>query len=919
MEEQKKGGLLDANIGFDKSAVWRKLYNFQQDGVKGAINKILKYNGCILADSVGLGKTFEALAVIKYFELKNYSVLVICPKKLKENWSIYTQADDRNILAEDRFNYKILCHTDLGRTSGKSGDINLATISWSNFDLIVIDESHNFRGNPMAKIKEDGSTKMNRSKWLMEKIIKSGAKTKVLLLSATPVNNTLRDLRNQIHLITEGENTLKLDDMLIPDLSQTLKNAQTQFTIWAKGAKKERTVSSLLEKLDTSFFKLLDGMTIARSRNHIKKFYNLSEIGKFPNREKPISVYPVIDVKNMFPSYDRLNTQILEFKLTIYNPSEYVFEHKKNDYNIKTKEQLEEIKKERAAAKANKKSKNKATKAEEKDSNTDFDQGTREHFLIGMMKVNYLKRLESSIKSFKISMERTIDKINKLEDKINKFKKTKIGTIENDDIEPTDDTENDDENDNEPSFSDFEVGKKLKFKLEDIDIERWLTDLDNDRETLISLFNNAHAVTPERDAKLKKLLELIKDKVQNPKNEDNKKVIIFTAYSDTATHLYDNINAWATKTLGLHTAMVAGSETKTTYGKSDFSDILTNFSPLAKNRASIPSMKQDEEIDILIATDCISEGQNLQDCDYLINYDIHWNPVRVIQRFGRIDRLGSKNNTIHLVNFWPTQDLDKYINLKDRVESRMALVDITATGEDNILNTEELEDLITDDLKYRNEQLKRLQNEVLDIEDVSDGISLTDFSLDDFRIDLSNYFNENREKLSNSPLGLYAVVPAPLGEHKGFWKGKTFSERENEVITPGVVYCLRLKNNFEGSEKINPLQPFFLVYIKDNAKVFYNYVQPKQILEVFRLMCQGQKQAFEKLCEIFNLETDDGKDMKTYSTLLKQAIEAINTTFRKKVSHSLTFDFDAVVPIQAENQQMDEPNNFELITWLIIK
>jgi hypothetical protein len=921
LNEQQKGGLLTTQTGFFESEVWNMLYEFQKDGVKGAINKILKHNGCIIADSVGLGKTFEALAVIRYFELLNYRVLVLCPKKLSSNWTIYqsSQNNSLNPFTKDKFNYSVLYHTDLGRKIGKSdaNGIDLANFNWGAYDLIVIDESHNFRGNPMDKVKDDGSVRMNRPKWLMEKIIKLGVQTKVLLLSATPVNNNLRDLRNQIHLITEGKNDALFESTQIKDIAASLKNAQTNFTNWADAKRNpNRTVKQLIEKLDTSFFKLLDELTIARSRKHIKNFYKAeAEVGKFPDRLKPISVYPDIDLDDQFFSYDTLNKKILDYKLSVFNPSKYVIEDLKSKYGIKSKAEKEKEKKEKAEKKR-RKSKGEAEIEGPKTNEPNFDQSDRENFLIGMMKVNFLKRLESSVESFEISMNRTIEKIKGLEKSIKEFqlqkteKETEYQAI---DFEP----DEDEMGENEEDLDAWEVGKKLKFKLKDLNLDDWLKDLKKDREALYDLYLRAKDIDASRDAKLVDLKNLIANKIKNPLNEGNKKVIVFTAFADTANYLYDCLKEWAQTNLKLNIALVAGSVSKTTFGKAEYSNILTNFSPLAKNRAKMKGMNQEGTIDILIATDCISEGQNLQDCDYLVNYDIHWNPVRIIQRFGRIDRLGSINTAIQLVNFWPTKDLDNYINLKERVEARMALVDVTATADDNLLATDQIEELIEDDLKYRNQQLKKLQNEVLDLEDMNESISLTDFTLDDFRIELLNFLENNRQKLEDAPFGLYAVVPSPSGAHAHHLNTANFGAAEKGIIKPGVLYCLRQKGNTDGNEEVNPLQPYFLVYIREDGTVRFNYTNAKSILEIYRLLCSGVKQAYDKLCELFNDETGNGENMQQYSALLQQAVDEISRVFKKRNNQKLTMDRGALLIPQSK--QVHEMNNFELITWLVIK
>ena len=891
LTEQDKGGLLNKQIGFFESEIWNMLYDFQQDGVKGAINKILKHNGCIIADSVGLGKTFEGLAVIRYFELLNCRVLVLCPKKLSSNWTVYQAAQNSilNPFRKDRFNYTVLYHTDLGRVQGVSdaNGVDLENFNWGAYDLVVIDESHNFRGNPMEKLTDDGEVRLNRAKWLMEKIIKAGVKTKVLLLSATPVNNDLRDLRNQLLLITEGRKDALLESSQIKDIELSLKNAQTHFTNWSDPKKNpNRTVKQLLERLDSSFFKLLDEMTIARSRKHIKNFYNIKLIGQFSERLKPHSIYPTIDLKDRFFTYDALNKKILEYKLSVFNPSAYIKPGMEKKYAELGAIQI-----------------------------LAFTQSDRESFLIGMMKVNYLKRLESSIESFEISLDRTIRKIEDLQKRITEFKNTKSNGQEFDVgiAQP----EEDELEENADDLEQWQVGKKFKYHMVDLRLDDWYKDLETDKQALADIYNNAVAVTPDRDAKLKELKNIIVDKMKHPLNGNNDKVIVFTAFADTAQYLYDCLKEWATKDLEKNIALVAGSFTKTTFGKNDFGSVLANFSPLSKNRDRMPSMPQRGEISILIATDCISEGQNLQDCDYIINYDIHWNPVRIIQRFGRIDRLGSKNAKIQLVNFWPTKDLDNYINLKERVEARMALVDVTATGEDNILNTEQIEDLIEEDLKYRNRQLKKLRDEVLDLEDLNESVSLTDFTLDDFRVELTNYIESNRKRLEEAPYGLYAVVPSPSEKHADILDLNVFSDAEKAIIRPGVVYCLKQKGDSDGNEEVNPLQPYFLVYIWEDGQVRFNYTNAKQILEIYRLMCQGRKEAFQNLCDLFNEETSYGDKMDSYTVRLREAVVEIVRVFKKRMVQRITTDRGGL--IIPKSKQIDEVNGFELVSWLIIR
>ncbi|MEX2259817.1 MAG: helicase-related protein [Woeseia sp.] len=856
--------------------VWKALFDFQKDGAKGAIHKINNHNGCILADSVGLGKTYTALAVIKYYELRNHRVLVLCPKKLRDNWTVYLAQNNSelNPFLKDRFAYTVLSHTDLSRDSGKVDGVDLATLNWGNFDLVVIDESHNFRNNTKGKRDEDGNLiRKSRYERLLEDIIQSGVKTKVMLLSATPVNNDLKDLRNQIYFVTEGRDAEFAESFGIRSLKDTLATAQRTFTEWAR-REGEKDSKELIDKLSASFFTLLDELTIARSRKHIQRYYrtSLKQIGQFPKRKKPKSMFSEIDLKGRFLSYDRLNDEISNYQLSLFNPSKYV---------------LDEFKEQYEAGRV-----------------LNFSQADREHFLIGMMKVNFLKRLESSVYSFNITMERTIGKIESLEERIRAFiahQASEAGELQQELYLDLD--EEDDE-----LVQAFEVGGKLKIPMAHLDVTRWLEDLKKDKDQLSLLAGVANDVTPERDAKLADLRELIGKKVKNPtintKREKNRKIVIFCAFADTAAYLYENLKSYAREALDVHIALVSGGAkaNQATFGHSEFTRILTNFSPRAKQRDKIKSMPQDDEIDILIATDCISEGQNLQDCDLLVNYDIHWNPVRIIQRFGRIDRIGSLNAAIQLVNFWPTPDLNKYIDLKNRVEARMALVDIAATAEDNVLQAEDLKELIHEDLRYRDKQLLRLKDEVLDLEDFNESVSLNEFTLDDFRMELTGYIEANREKLEAAPFGLYAVVP-PHPEH--------------QIIQPGVIYCLKQRLEAAGNEAVNPLQPYFLAYIRDDGEVRYNFTAPKQILEIFRALCQGQAEAYTALCELFDSETNNGEDMSRYSGLLDKAVAAIATQFGKKSVGNL-FTGRGGKLVDADNQ-VKHADDFELITWLIIK
>lgn len=839
--------------------IWQALFDFQKDGVRGAINKLMTYNGCILADSVGLGKTFEALAVIKFFELRGERVLVLCPKKLRENWTVY-QAHNNNALnpfGRDRFGYTVLSHTDLSREGGYTGDINLATFNWGNYDLVVIDESHNFRNNTPAKT----PARPSRYQRLMDDIIKSGVNTKVLLLSATPVNNSLRDLRNQIFFITGGEDATFAQSLGLPSLTETLAVAQRTFTEWAAAAG-PRTTTTLLERLPAAFFKLLDGLTIARSRRHIERYYaaTVTALGGFPVRARPLAVYPDIDTQGEFLPYDQLNEEIARYRLALFNPSRYVRPEFRHIYETETV--------------------------------VGFSQALREKSLIGMMKVNFLKRLESSVHAFGLTLARTVQKMDDLLARLDRF----------DDL-PPDDLPPEAEDDDDLATA-FEV-TRARIQLQHLDVAAWQADLRQDRAQLDGLRALAQAVTPARDAKLAELQRLIEAKVRAPTldklGQPNRKVLVFTAFADTAHYLYAQLADWARHTLGVHVAVVAGGGrgNQTSFGSNDFSHILTHFAPRARRRAQT-HLPQTAEIDLLIATDCISEGQNLQDCDYLINYDIHWNPVRVIQRFGRIDRIGSVNAAVHLVNFWPTADLDKYIALKTRVEARMALVDVTATQEDNVLSSEEQ---VVDELKHRDRQLRRLRDEVLDLEDFDEAVSLTDFTLDDFRADLNRFLEANRQRLHEAPLGLYALVPP---------------DPALPLARPGALFCLRhvAAAPVGPAQALNPRYPFFLVYIQAEGVVRLSFAQPKQVLELWRALSAGQTAPHAALGRAFDAETQHGAEMSRYDALLTHALRAIETGMRRRTTHHLLTNRQAALPTLTEQVHADSA--FELVTWLVI-
>ncbi|HEL0219892.1 TPA: DEAD/DEAH box helicase family protein [Streptococcus equi subsp. zooepidemicus] len=841
--------------GFKQSKIWSLLYDFQRDAVLAIINKLERYNGCILADSVGLGKTFTALAVVKYYENRNKSVLVLCPKKLAENWNTYKDNYVNNPIAADRLNYDVLFHTDLSRAHGFSNGLDLDRLNWGNYDLVVIDESHNFRNGAGTH----ANTHENRYVKLMDKIIRAGVKTKVLMLSATPVNNRFVDLKNQLAIAYEGDSeNMNKQLNTTKTIEEIFKQAQRAFNTWSKLEPEARTTDALLRTLDFDFFELLDSVTIARSRKHIEKYYDTAEIGKFPERKKPISRRPQLTDLNSAINYNEIYEQLMLLTLCIYTPSNYIFPSKMQKYIDLTHNKGDNL-----------------------------TQTGREEGIRRLMSINLLKRLESSVNSFQLTLKRIKTLIESTIKAIDDFEKYGAADI---DMYEASDSEFDMDDGNTEYFT---VGKKVKIELADMDYKSWRTELKADADVLELLTLMVADITPEHDSKLQELLKLVSEKIENPINPGNKKVLIFSAFSDTADYLYDNVSTYIKKKYGLDTAVITGSiDGKTTIKgfRATLNNVLTCFSPISKGRdVLMPGSKT--EIDVLIATDCISEGQNLQDCDYLVNYDIHWNPVRIIQRFGRVDRIGSRNSQIQLVNFWPDMDLDEYINLKGRVETRMKISVMTSTGDDDLINPEE-----KGDLEYRKQQLKRLQEEVVDIEDMSSGISIMDLGLNEFRLDLLEYV-KNHGDLDKKPKGMHAVVPA------------------TDELPEGVVFILKNINNSVNIDNQNRIHPFYMVYIGIDGEVICDYLNPKKMLDDIRLLCRGRKEPIKELCQRFNEETDDGKDMTEMSELLSEAINSIIDCKEESDIDSL-FSAGGTSALMSAVSGLDD---FELICFLVVK
>ena len=841
--------------GIRDTEVWKRLFKFQRDGVVGAIDKLERFGGCIVADSVGLGKTFEALAIIKYHELRNDRVLVFCPKRLRDNWTLYRANDRRNILARDRFNYDVLNHTDLSRDGGLSGDIDLAHVNWGNYDLVVIDESHNFRNKRSPR--QGGETRYDR---LMRRIVRDGVKTRVLMLTATPVNNRLADLRNQIAFATEGDDTA-LAGHGVSSIDGTTQRAQKQFNRWLQLDEAERTPSRLVDMLGFDYFTLLDLLTIARSRRHLEKYYGDCETGRFPERLKPINVKPDVDLSGEFPSIGEINAEIRRLNLAAYAPLRYVLPHRQEAYDEKYSTRL------RGGA---------AT----------FRQLDREESLVQLLRVNALKRMESSVASFLLTVQRQLADVEallaRIEAQTSELEELDIADI---DIE-------------DPAFEGLLVGRKVKVLLQDVDPVRWRQDLIEDRNRLATLLTAAGQVTAHRDAKLAELRAMIKRKCRDPINAGNRKVIVFTAFADTARYLYDALAPWAQNSLGVQAALVTGAganRTTLTGLRRDLASILTAFAPRTKERPD--DLAGEGEIDLLIATDCISEGQNLQDCDWLINYDIHWNPVRIIQRFGRIDRIGSPNGRIQLVNFWPNMELEEYLRLEQRVSGRMVLLDISATGEENLIEQQSGDPM--NDLEYRRKQLLKLQDAVIDLEDLSSGVSIADLTLTDFRIDLADYRKADSTALDSIPLGMHAVAVTA-----------------DEDIPPGVIFCLCAEGAASEArfQPGYPLAPHYMVHVGDDGSVLLPFTQAKAILDRLKQLCIGKDMPDALACARFNTTTRHGEDMRAAQRLLAAAASSIVGTGEERAIASL-FSPGGTHAMAGEFAGMDD---FEVVAFLVV-
>ena len=670
-------------------------------------------------------------------------------------------------------------------------------------------------------------------------------------------------MKNQIAFVTEGKDTA-LFEHGIPSIEATVRQAQLQFNRWLALEDTDRRPARLMDMLGFDYFKLLDMLTIARSRKHIEKYYGTAETGKFPERLKPINIKPDVDLSGEFRSIREINNEIRRLTLAVYAPLRYVLPHKQAAYDAKYSTQI-------------------------RGGESFFRQSDREESLVHLLRVNVLKRMESAVSSFSLTLERQLADVKatlaKLEGHESSIEEINIEDVDVDDA----------------AFESLLVGRKVRVLLQDVDLVRWRQDLTEDRNRLATLLSAARQVNPERDAKLAALQQVIAQKVATPINKGNRKVIVFTAFADTAKYLYEQLAPWAHEKLGLNTAILTGTgRNKSTLPnlRNDLASILTAFSPRSKERPD--ELANEGELDLLIATDCISEGQNLQDCDTLINYDIHWNPVRIIQRFGRIDRIGSINTQIQLVNFWPNIELEEYINLEQRVSGRMVLLDISATGEENVIEQQSGNQM--NDLEYRRKQLLKLQDSVIDLEDLSSGVSIADLTLTDFRIDLAGFLKDHQDRLDSLPLGTFAVT--------------TTDDSSETAIPSGVVFCLRA----EGDAALNvmepgyPLAPHYLVHIGDDGTVLLPFNQAKQVLDRLKKLCIGRDLPDAEACARFDKTTRDGKDMSAVQDLLAKAVASIVGKKEERAVASLFTPGGT----HAQKGEFQGINDFEVVAFLVI-
>lgn len=825
------------SVRFKKTQIWNALYDFQKDCVVSAIRKLNTYGGCIIADSVGLGKTFEALAIIKYFEIGMNRVLVLTPAKLYDNWNSF-RGDYKDSFLKETFNYRIMFHTDLSRYSGmsRSGQ-DLKKFDWGLYDLVVIDESHNFR-NRNDRYDDNDQLIMTRYARLMQDVIKHGNNnTKVLMLSATPVNNSLVDLKNQISIITRDTDSA-FEEKGITSVENLLRRTSASINAWEKRPHHKK--DELLDSLPSDFYKLLEMMTIARSRKHITNYYGNNGVGKFPEKNRPITLNSDIDTEGELLNFKETNELLEALILSVYTPMKYI---KKEYTKIYT---------------------DKYSLKGKHGGYMEFD--TQANGMIILHRFNLFKRLESSVYSFEETLRRMIEKIERTQESLLKG----IGDILQEDTEF---------DDNEEVY----IEGKYEIDVRHLRIDDYLEDLESDKRIISKIHENAKKVlTEQRDQKLRDLIKILEYKLkETPYNNGNKKVIVFTAFADTADYLYDKLS----KKLNVYTACVTGKRVVTNNKNvdSEFNSVLCAFSPLSKMKKEISA---DEQIDLLIGTDCISEGQNLQDCDTVINFDIQWNPVSLIQRFGRIDRIGSKNTNIQMINFFPNMELNDYLGLEARVKGKMTTLNLVSTGDEDVLTPE------MNDFNFRKRQLERLKDEVIDIEDANDNISLTDLNMNEYLNELSEYI-QNVPEIKKVPKGVYSVTDGD---------------------NTGVLFCFKHRNNANKPKSDSSLYPYYLIYMKNNGEVFYGNGQAREVVKQFRKLCYKKKQPVMELFREFFVRTNNAKDMQFYSDLLNKAIKSIKGEEESKATQ-LMFDFGGFNNAFAE----ETADDFELISFLVVE
>ena len=893
LEADKERENLIQQIGFKETQIYNILYDFQKIATTGILHRLKNYNGCILADSVGLGKTYTALAVIKHYELRGKKVLVFCPKKLRNNWALYKTSSEskNNPLADDNFQYTLLNHTDLSRAdeydklSGTVGEIELSNLDTGKYDLIVIDESHNFRNDSRGSVPLKGDpTKRRKTRYerLMEDFIKTDKNPQVLMLSATPVNNSLIDLRNQIYLMGGKKEDHFADDLGISHIKEFFTRIQKKYSEWAKENPDSR--ERLEKALGDDFLLLLDQISISRAREHIEEYYSTDDMQKFPAREKPQNRYSSTDKKGEI-KYEELYKKIEEFKLSVYRPAAYVGEE------TATYKKLEEEGK-------------------------NLSQMNREVNLIHMLRINMLKRLESSAHAFVKTMENIIAKIDKKIDLIDEFTRNEIGDQQAYKGDKDIGEGFTDEGDEEIEKWLAGEGQIKLIPLKDMDLEKWRKEMTADRKILESIRKQVAVVDKDRDAKLEQLREDILNKLKNPtkdrKGKICRKLLIFTSFADTASYLYESLRDEIVD-MKANVGLVTGTRCKSSIGISDFDKIITHFSPESKSGSTQEQIPPEKQIDILIATDCISEGQNLQDCDTVISYDIHWNPVRIIQRFGRVDRIGSYHKKVRMINFWPTEDLDSYIKIERRIRDKMALVDFTATSRDNPIEAEDnkvVGDMFRDQLNSDLRELHRGSEDFYKINE--DEFNVQNYTLEDFRARLMQYIAQNEDKLKNAPNGLFAVTDT---------RSQSGTAKSKQQDVPGFIFLLKQKNLNKDANKLgsglksNHIYPYFLAYMKKDATQFYGYRNVKDILISFSDMAFGKQEPDKELCERFDKDTVKGKDLGEVENTLKVAINETYEEIKKINLKGLSAGHGRNIEI---NQSKDLPQNYELITWLVV-